>query len=184
MSFPDWQQICPDSSPLPLRRRQQGVAARQLLLHHARPSQQEEDHGAKQVAVHVLLDQALQYLHIRRQIRVTKVLIHENFTDSMNDVALLQLGKKDLSAYPFHKQLTDERVDLSVFRPACLPEVGESFLDQNGHVYGELIFDRLSFPLYLRLGRHWSPRDLHRQTAGDCCSHHSNEQLYGKNGTD
>ena len=33
----------------------------------------------------------------RRQIRVDKVLVHENFTDSANDVALLRLGKKGLS---------------------------------------------------------------------------------------
>ena len=31
----------------------------------------------------------------RRQIRVSKVLIHENFTDSANDIGILQLGKKD-----------------------------------------------------------------------------------------
>ena len=47
----DWQQICPDSSSLPVRRRQRGVAARQLLLHHARPPRQEEDHGAEQVTL-------------------------------------------------------------------------------------------------------------------------------------
>ena len=28
-------------------------------------------------------------------------------------------------------------MDLLVFRPVCLPDVGESFVDQNGHVYGE-----------------------------------------------
>ena len=28
-----------------------------------------------------------------RQIRVTKVLVHENFTDSANDIALLHLGE-------------------------------------------------------------------------------------------
>ena len=50
-SPPDWQQICPDSGSLLVRRRQRGVAARQLLLHHARPPRQEEGQGAKQVAV-------------------------------------------------------------------------------------------------------------------------------------
>ena len=34
-------------------------------------------------------------------------------------------------------QLTEERVDLSVFSPVCLPDIGESFLGQNGIVYGE-----------------------------------------------
>ena len=28
-------------------------------------------------------------------------------------------------------------MDLSVFSPACLPDIDESFVDQNGHVYGE-----------------------------------------------
>ena len=28
-------------------------------------------------------------------------------------------------------------MDLSVFSPVCLPDIGESFVDQNGHVYGE-----------------------------------------------
>ena len=54
----DWQQICPDSSSLPVRRRQRGVAARQLLLHHAWPPRQEEDQGDKQVTL-TLLDQDL-----------------------------------------------------------------------------------------------------------------------------
>ena len=34
-------------------------------------------------------------------------------------------------------QLTEERVDLSVFSPACLPDLDESFVGQNGTVYGE-----------------------------------------------
>ena len=54
----DRQQICPDGSSLPVRRRQRGVAARQLLLHHAWPPRQEEDQGAKQVTL-TLLDQDL-----------------------------------------------------------------------------------------------------------------------------
>ena len=32
----------------------------------------------------------------RRQIMVSKVLVHENFTKSANDIALLRLGKKAL----------------------------------------------------------------------------------------
>ena len=28
-------------------------------------------------------------------------------------------------------------MDLSVFSPVCLPDIGESFVGQNGHVYGE-----------------------------------------------
>ena len=73
----------------------------------------------------------------RRQIRVNKVLVHENFTESVNDIALLRLGKKNLSINLIQKQFTEDRVDISVFRPACLPDVGESSVDQEGHVYGE-----------------------------------------------
>ena len=78
----------------------------------------------------------------RRQIRVSKVLVHENFTNYANDIALLRLGKNGLVGDPFFnqskwQQLTEERVDLSVFSPACLPDAGENFVDQNGHVYGE-----------------------------------------------
>ena len=32
-------------------------------------------------------------VYFRRQIRVSKVIIHENFTESSNDIALLRLGK-------------------------------------------------------------------------------------------
>ena len=39
--------------------------------------------------------------------------------------------------YPFNNQLTEERVDLSVFSPVCLPGLGESFVEKNGHVYGK-----------------------------------------------
>ena len=84
---------------------------------------------------------------------------------------------------PIDNQLTEERVDLSVFSPACLPDVGESFVDQNGHVYGEqrqpiITLNPVLLALHLRLGRHWSPRDLHRQAATDCSSHRPDQQLY------
>ena len=36
-------------------------------------------------------------LYNRTQIRVTKVLVHENFTDYTNDIALLRLGRLDFS---------------------------------------------------------------------------------------
>ena len=34
----------------------------------------------------------LNMFYTRRQIRVSKVLVHENFTDNVNDIALLRLG--------------------------------------------------------------------------------------------
>ena len=136
-------------------------------------------------------------LSTRRQIRVDKVLVHENFTDSGNDIALLRLGKKGLSGdritvililtYPFNNQLTEERVDLSVFSPVCLPGIGESFFGQNGTVYGkqrqpmQTLINPDLIGLCVRLGRHWSPRDLHRQAARDCSSHRPKQLLCGEN---
>ena len=79
----------------------------------------------------------LHYVCTRRQVRVSKVIVHENFTASVNDIALLKLGKKNLSGDPIHNQLTEERVDLSAFSPACLPGLRQSFNDQSGYVYGE-----------------------------------------------
>ena len=72
----------------------------------------------------------------RRQIRVSKVIVHENFDASVNDIALLKLGKKNISDDPIHDQFSEDRVDLSVFSPACLPNNSASFVDQEGHVYG------------------------------------------------
>ena len=40
----------------------------------------------------------------RRQIRVSKIIVHDNFTDSMTDLAILKLGKKNLSGDPFYKK--------------------------------------------------------------------------------
>ena len=81
-------------------------------------------------------------LHTRRQIRVNKILVHENFTGATNDIALLRLGLNiEFCCDPLknlnNNQLTEEIVDLSVFSPLCLPGLGESFVGQNGHVYGE-----------------------------------------------
>ena len=72
----------------------------------------------------------------RRRIRVSKILVHEDFTDSAIDIALLKLGKI-MSGDPLYIQFAEERADLSVFSPVCLPDIGESFLGQNGIVYGE-----------------------------------------------
>ena len=85
--------------------------------------------------------------HTRRQIRVSKILVHKDFNDSVNDIALLRLGKNDPSDGLLHKQFTEEQVDLSVFSPACLPNVGESYIDRNGHVYGEQCSTLLKFHL-------------------------------------
>ena len=54
----------------------------------------------------------------------------------MNDIALLRLGKPTFCNL-LHNPFSEERVDLSVFSPACLPSSGASFVGQEGHVYGE-----------------------------------------------
>ena len=54
----------------------------------------------------------------------------------MIDIALLKLGE-NMSGDDLDHQFAEERVDLSVFSPVCLPDFGESFLGQNGNVYGE-----------------------------------------------
>ena len=54
----------------------------------------------------------------------------------MNDIALLRLGMAN-SYNILHNPYSEERVDLSVFRPACLPSSGASLVGQDGHVYGE-----------------------------------------------
>ena len=42
--------------------------------------------------------------YTRRRIRISKVLVHENFTDSENDIALLRLGIRNLFIDPLHTQ--------------------------------------------------------------------------------
>ena len=63
-------------------------------------------------------------------------MVHENFTASVNDIALLKLGKKNISDDPIHDQFSEDRVDLSVFSPACLPSNSASLVGQEGHIYG------------------------------------------------
>ena len=43
-------------------------------------------------------------------------------------------------------------MDLSIFSPACLPDIGESFVDQNGHVYGEQRHQPMITRFYLLSG--------------------------------
>ena len=72
--------------------------------------------------------------------RVSGFIVHESFTDFVNDIALLKLGKNNQPTITHINSIkfTEERVDLSVFRPACLPGAGEDLVGQEGHVYGEL----------------------------------------------
>ena len=64
----------------------------QHLLHHAWGPQQGEYEGAKQV---VTCCESFQNILItRRTIRVSKVIPHEEYSHTIHDIALLQLGKK------------------------------------------------------------------------------------------
>ena len=73
----------------------------------------------------------------RKRIKVRKVIVHENFTSSGNDIALLQLGKKNPPSLTQVCPVSEDRVDLSVFSPVCLPSNGADFIGQNAYVYGE-----------------------------------------------
>ena len=74
----------------------------------------------------------------RRQIRVSEIIVHESFDFSFHDIALLKLGTDVyLVILVIITCYTEERVDLSVFSPACLPSTGETFVNQEGLVFGE-----------------------------------------------
>ena len=69
---------------------------------------------------------------------MSKILVHEHFmTDSLNDIALLLLGKKGFGDLFLMSQFSEERVDLAVFSPACLPNISKSHVGLEGHVFGE-----------------------------------------------
>ena len=81
-----------------------------------------------------------QYLINRKQIRVAKIIVHEDYTKNTNDIALLKLGKDDPATMrSTQNSFSEDRVDLSVHTPACLPDTenGSDFVGQSGHVYGE-----------------------------------------------
>ena len=85
---------------------------------------------------------------------MSKVVVHEDFSTHVNDIALLKLGEFISSTYLNflfkHSQMylslffilnvhfiTEERVNLSNYPPACLPGDGESFPVGNAaFVYG------------------------------------------------
>ena len=77
----------------------------------------------------------------RKRIKVSKIVVHENFAGPVNDIALLKLGKIIPGEKLFTtrlNQFTEDRVNLADFSPACLPSNGESpFNYEKGYVYGE-----------------------------------------------
>ena len=91
----------------------------------------------------------------RKRIKVRKVIVHENFTTSGNDIALLQLGKKNLPSLTQVCPFPEDRVDLSVFSPVCLPSNGADFIGQTASVYGEELwpFEMISTVLHSNLSK-------------------------------
>ena len=110
---------------------------------------------------------SLKEIPARQHIRVSKVVVHENFSSSMNDIALLKLGEEShdfvgnlhlavldklkmrgkvavgyLLAFVcnlIHISYSEDRADLSVFSPVCLPSsANASMVGEKGHVYGRL----------------------------------------------
>ena len=123
----------------------------------------------------------------RRQIRVSEIIVHESFDFSFHDIALLKLGTDVyLVILVIITCYTEERVDLSVFSPVCLPSIGETFVNQEGLVYGEQTnVEKVFFTLVLfRLGSHWSYRHLDRQAAGDLGPDSAEQHLLGEDEPD
>ena len=58
--------------------------------------------------------------HTRRQIRVKKIIVHEEFNDFMNDIALLRLGKNDPSHDLIHF-ITNSQKSKWISQSSALP---------------------------------------------------------------
>ena len=93
----------------------------------------------KQAGGRTVNNHELRSLTHRTKIRINNVIVHENYTKNANDIALLKLGKDDPPCNTLSTQtfISEDRVDLSVHTPICLPDSGSDFVDQKGHVYGE-----------------------------------------------
>ena len=83
----------------------------------------------------------------RKKIRVSKVIVHKNFTNHANDIALLKLGEeiryssvkhlKWKDGTTWNNPIAEQRVDLSKYPPACLPQKGKEFaVGTTAFVYG------------------------------------------------
>ena len=121
---------------------------------------------------------------IRRQIRVINVLVHENFTNTVNDIALLKLGeiKIHVVIHVIKANLTYSQKTVWIYQSSALsvfPTSRQTLLVMKGTsmVSSTTRKDTVSPFFHLRLGRHWSPRDLHRQAARDSSSHCPDQQL-------
>ena len=103
-------------------------------------------------------------LLIRKQIRVIKVLVHENFTNTVNDIALLKLGeiKIHLVIHVIKANLTYSQKTVWIYQSSALPVFPTSrqtLLVRKGTsmVSSTTCNDTVSPFLHLRLGTHWIP---------------------------
>ena len=120
-----------------------------------------------------------------------KVLVHENFTNTVNDIALLKLGeiKIHLVIHVIKADLTYSQRTVWISQSSALPvfpTTVKALLARKGTsmVSSTTTDDKVSPFLHLRLGTHWSPSDLHRQAPRDSSSHRPDQQLYSKNEPD
>ena len=89
----------------------------------------------------------------RRRIRISKVLVHENFTDSENDIALLRLGIRNLSIDPLHTQSQKiEWTSQSSVLPVYLMEVKAISARKGTSMVSRSTFERFITCLHIRLG--------------------------------
>ena len=89
----------------------------------------------------------------RRRIRISKVLVHENFTDSENDIALLRLGIRNLSIDPLHTQ--SQKIvwtSQSSVLPVYLMEVKAISARKGTSMVSRSTFERFITCLHIRLG--------------------------------
>ena len=116
-----------------------------------------------------------------------KIIVHENFTESANDIALLQLGKKGLSGDPLYSVSlkTDLQTIEWIYQSSALPvfpTTVQALLVRKGTsmVGSTSCYNKVSPSLCIRLGRHWTS-DLHRHAARGSGSHCPDQQLYREN---
>ena len=117
----------------------------------------------------------------RKRIKVRKVIVHENFTTSGNDIALLQLGKKNL---PFLTKVCPSQMSgltcqfsvLCVFLATVQTLLARLHLSMVRSIDHLEWFPQYYIPTCLRLGRNWK-RYGYGQASRDCGFHCWEQQL-------
>ena len=67
---------------------------------------------------------------LEKEIIVTEIVVHQSYFGDENDIALLELS---------------EKVDLTIYTPACLPSSGENFVGKQATATG--ILNRSTYKL-------------------------------------